>query len=154
MNLRQQADVESCTVQGRGSQLYGFLVLLQPSSQSLSVWLRSHCLLSLRVTIYISLLKIHQWPSSPNQAKSYRTFGTGGRWCPCSPPFWVGGSSLSPCLPDAGFKAYIPTHSGESYLGKRDASSTTIRSRCFLIYRLLSCESSRDLLTPMRYTNK
>ena len=28
MDLRQQADVDSCTVQGRGSQLHGFLVLL------------------------------------------------------------------------------------------------------------------------------
>ena len=89
-------------------------------------------------------------PQVPTQATSYKTFGTGGQWCPCSPPFLIGGSSLSPCLPAAGFKehACIPTHPGESSLGKRDASSITIHSRCFLVYRLLSRESSCDSSLP------
>ena len=94
-----------------------------------------------RATIYI-------FAQNPLMALKYQhrphpiePLALGDQWCPCSPPFQVGGSSLSACLPAAGFKAQagIPTHSGESSLGKRDASSTTICSRCFLFYRLLSC---------------
>ena len=93
-------------------------------------------------------------PQVPTQATSYRIFGTGDQWCPCS-PFQIGGSSLS-LSPSYRLQVHacIPTHPGESSLGKRDASSITIHSRCFLVYRLLSCEPSHDLLTPIRYTDK
>ena len=121
MDLRQQADVDSCTVQGRGSQLHGFLVLLQPPVHKAWQFDSAHSAFCLRGHYIHLCSKSTDGPQVPTQATSYRTFGTRGQWCPCYPPFQIGGSSLSPCLPAADFKVHtcIPTHSGESSLCKR-----------------------------------
>ena len=62
------------------------------------------------------------------------------------------------CLPVSQLQTSRYTPAFPLILGKalfaRDASSTTTQSRCFLVYRLLLCESTRDCLTPIRYTNK
>lgn len=141
MDLRQHADVELLQFREEAPSFMDSWSCYSPQFTK-PVSLTQLTLPSVPRGHYIHLCsKSTSGPQVPTQATSYRTFGTGGRWCPCSPPFRVGGSSLSACLPVAGFKAQacIPTHSAESSLGKRDASSTTICSRCFVFYRLLSC---------------
>ena len=96
MDLRQQADVDSCTVQGRGSQLHRFLVLLGTCGPSTgSPQFTNPCSLT-QLTMpvsrghYIHLCsKSTSGSQAPNQATSYRTFDTGGQWCPSLPPLLI-----------------------------------------------------------------
>ena len=53
-------------VQGRGFQLYGFLVMVQPPVHKACQFDSAHTVFCPQGPLYTALLKIHQWPSSPN----------------------------------------------------------------------------------------
>ena len=78
MDLRQQEDVVSCTVQGRGSQLHGFLVLLRLPVHKAWQFDSAHSAFCLKGHYIHLCSKSTDGPQVPTQATSYRTFGTGG----------------------------------------------------------------------------